>query len=44
MVFKLELFKKLVKREVQDFKGWTEVRLRMNSDDVIINLELIKIK
>ena len=42
--FQTRTVQKIIKGEVQRFKGWTKVRLRMNNDDVTINLELIKIK
>ena len=40
MVFRLKLFNELLKGEIQDFKGWTEIELRSNHDDIIINLRI----
>jgi len=41
MILKLELFKESENEEIQGFRGWTKVELKLNYDDVIINLIVI---
>ena len=44
MVFRHRPFIEPRKGEVQGFKSWTDVQLRSDCDDVIINLIVIKYK
>ena len=42
MILRSGPFNELLKGEVQDFEGQTEVESRSNCDDVIINLIFLK--
>ena len=44
IVFKPGPFNELLKEEIQGFEGRTEIELRSNRDDVIINLIFFKNK